>query len=412
MAREPGQEWDLLNTFFTATSAVCVTGLVVVNTGTYWSTFGQAVILGLIQLGGLGIMTASMFILIILRRPVSFRDRVELQETSRLGNIRSVSGLIFVTVLVTVLFELLGAAAIWYRLGGLQSSEGTIWFGAFHAVSAFNNAGFDLMKDFSSLTSFAQDPVFLLIISLLVIFGGLGALVLMDIVSRHSWKTFSQHSKMVLLTSAGLLTLGFVSILAAESANPKTLGPLSLADKVTNAFFHSVAARTAGFNTLQVQDFRDETQLLTMALMYIGGATGSTAGGIKVSTFAVLVLATLAAIRGYEHASAFGARLSHRLIYRALSVAASALVVIFIATLVLTISEEFPFRQMLFEVVSAFATVGLTTGITPDLSVAGKLTIIIVMFLGRLGPLTLAYALAQKVREPSYQLPERDVGIG
>lgn len=409
VAREPETAWSLLDALFTATSAVCVVGLVVVDTGSHWSSLGQAVILGLMQLGGLGIMTASMFILIILRRPVSFRDRIQLQELSRLGNIRSVSGLLWATVLITGFFELAGAAAFWYHQGGDVSG---IWPAAFHAVSAFNNAGFDLTQNFSSFASSSHDPVMLLIIAGLAIFGGLGTLVLMDIAGHHSWRAFSQNTKLVLTISAALLSLGFLGILLAEFANPHTLGTFSLADKLSNAFFHSVIARTAGFSTLSVNEFHDETQLLTMALMFIGGATGSTAGGIKLTTFAVLVLATVAATRGYENGSAFGGQLSHQLVYRALAVAAYGLAVVFLGTLVLASTEQFAFRELLFEVVSASATVGLSTGITPDLSIAGKLTIIAVMYLGRLGPLTLAYALAQRAREPSYKLPERDVAIG
>lgn len=384
----------------------------VVDTGTHWSTFGQVVIITLVQLGGLGVMTASMFILIILRRPISFRDRFELREVSKAGGIQSVAGLIWATVLVTLLFEAVGAAALWYRMDGLEGNHRAIGMGVFHAVSAFNNAGFDLMPPFTNLTTYATDPFFLLVTALLVFFGGIGALVLMDIFSKRTWKALSQNSRIVLIASGILLLVGFLGILATEFTNPKTLFPLSWHDKLVNAFFHSVTARTAGFDSLSVADFKDETQFLLMLLMYIGGATGSTAGGIKVTTLAILVLASLAAVRGYEHASVMGARLSHRLVYRAMSVAVLTLFVIFLATLVLTVSEEFLFRQVLFEVVSAFATVGLTTGITPDLSLVGKLTIIVVMYLGRLGPLTLAYALAQRAREPSYQLPEREIGIG
>ncbi len=411
-ALAPGARWSVLNAFFTATSAVCVVGLEVVDTGTHWSAFGQAVILGLIQVGGLGVMVASMFILVILRRPISFRDRFEITEISRAGGIRSVAGFIWATVLLTVLFELLGAAALWYRLGGSQGDPEAVWRGVFYAVSAFNNAGFDLAPGLTGMAAYARDPVVLLVIGLLVFFGGLGALVLMDFVTKRSWKALSQHSRLVLVASAGLVVLGFVGILATEFANPETLGSMGVVDKLANALFHSVTARTAGFDALHVSGLKDETQFLLMALMYIGGATGSTAGGIKVTTLAVLVLATVATVQGYEHATGFGARLSHRLVYRALSVAVLALLVIFVATLLLTITEVFLFRQVLFEVVSAFATVGFTTGITPDLSVEGKLTIIIVMYMGRLGPLTLAYALAQRVREPSYSLPERDIGIG
>jgi trk system potassium uptake protein TrkH len=411
-ARAPGYEWHFLDTLFTATSAVCVVGLVVVDTAGHWSTFGQGVILAMIQLGGLGVMIASVFILIVLRRPISFRDRFEISEISRAGGIRSVAGFIWATVLLTILFELLGAAALWYRLRGAHGEDDALWKGLFYSVSAFNNAGFDLVPRFVGMAAYNRDPVVLMIMALLVVFGGLGALVLMDLLSKRSWKALSQHSRLVLVASAGLLALGFFGILVTEFSNPATMGRMDLADKVVNALFHSVISRTAGFDSLHVSGFRDETQFLVMALMYIGGATGSTAGGIKVTTLAVLVLAMVAAVQGYEHASGFGARFPHRLVYRALSVATLALLVIFVATLVLTITEAFRFSQVLFEVVSAFATVGLSTGITPDLSVVGKATIIVVMYLGRLGPLTLVYALAQRAREPSYSLPEREIGIG
>lgn len=411
-AREPGMEWDFWSTLFTATSAVCVTGLVVVDTGTYWSPFGQAVILGLIQAGGLGVMTASMLILMVLRRAIAFRDRFELYESSRAGGLRSVKGLIWLTILISLVFELLGAAAIWYRLRPIEGGEGALWPSLFHAVSAFNNAGFDIMKGFASLSGFARDRVFLLIIGVLVVSGGLGILVLLDMASKRSWRPLSPNSKMVLLVSAFLLAVGFSGILAAEFTNPSTLGGMALPDKLANALFHSVTARTAGFNSLPVEAFHDETLFLTMALMYIGGATGSTAGGIKVNTFGVLLLATMAAARGYEQTSAFGRQFSHRLVYRAVAVVTMSLGMVFVGTLVLTVTEGFAFSQTLFEVFSAFGTVGLTTGITPELSVAGKVNIIVLMFVGRLGPLTLAYALAQRARKPRYALPEEDIAIG
>ncbi|HLF04673.1 MAG TPA: potassium transporter TrkG, partial [Dehalococcoidia bacterium] len=239
MSRAAGQRWDLLDAFFTATSAVCVTGLVVVDTATHWSTVGQGVILGLIQLGGLGVMTASMFILIILRRPISFRDRFELREASRPGNIRSVAGLLWATVLLTVVLEALGAAALWYRLGGLEGNPEALWFGVFHAISAFNNAGFDLTGNFASLAPFSGETVILLILALLAILGGFGALVLIDLLTKRSWKRLAPNSKMVLCTSGILLAVGFAGILFAEFANDNTLGALGLVDRLTNAFFHS-----------------------------------------------------------------------------------------------------------------------------------------------------------------------------
>ncbi len=411
-AREPGTSWSLINSLFTATSAVCLTGLVVVDTGTYWSLFGQGVILGLIQMGGLGVMTASMLILVILRRPISFTDRLEIHETTHFAKISSVGRLISLTLLITIIIEALGAFALWLQLGSLKSGEELLWSSIFHSVSAFNNAGFDIMKNYSSLTYFSANPAFLMTIALLVITGGLGVLVLLDALGRLLRGTFSTNSKIVLGISALLLAFGFLAIFAAEFSNAETLGVLSLPNKLTNAFFASVAARTAGFNAISIKDLHEQTGFLLMVLMFIGGATGSTAGGIKVNTFAVLALATWAAIRGYDHTSAFGYRLSHRLVYRALAVATLSMVAVFTGTVALTITEGFPFRQILFEVFSGLGTVGLTTGITPYLSTPGKFIVITLMFLGRLGPLTLAYALAQHAREPRYELPEGDISIG
>ncbi|MDP3062852.1 MAG: potassium transporter TrkG [Chloroflexota bacterium] len=411
-ARQPGQEWNPLISIFTATSAVCVTGLVVVDTGTYWSPLGQGIILGLIQLGGLGVMTASMLILIILRRSISFRDKFELFETSKLGRIRSVGGLILVVVGVTLLIELLGAAALWFRLREYQVNGGLLWNSAFHAVSAFNNAGFDIMGGNRSLTQYAHDPVFLATVAVLVIAGGLGVLLLLDLVWKRSWTSLSLGTKIVLVTSGLLLAVGFLGILGAESRNPNTIESFSLPDKVSNAFFQAVTPRTAGFNSLPTNDLKDETQFLTMGLMFVGGATGSTAGGIKVNTFAVLALATLAAIRGYDRTTAYGRRFSHRIVYRALAIAALSLVALFVGSIMLMITDGFVFRRTLFETLSALGTVGLTTGITPTLSVAGKITIIVLMFVGRLGPLTLAYSLGRQPRDPSYAHVQEDIPLG
>jgi trk system potassium uptake protein TrkH len=387
-------------------------GLVVVNTGTYWSTSGQIVILGLIQLSGIGIMTATMLILVILRRSVSLQDRFELYELSKTVGFRSVTGLIVLTILITVGSELLGTLALWFRFKQVYGDQDGWWPSAFHSVSAFNNAGFDLLGNSSSLTQFSRDPVLLVMVSLLIIAGGISVLVLIDLAVKHSWKSLTPNSKILLVASVFLLAMGFIGILLFEFNNPNTLGNMTMADKATNSLFQSVTARTAGFNSISVSGMNDATLFLTMALMYIGGATGSTAGGIKVGTFAVLALAAWANIHGYQRAAAFGRRFSHRLVYRALTVAVLSAVAIFIGTLVLTLTEDFAFPRLLFEVASAFGTVGLTTGITSDLSVAGKGTIIVIMFIGRLGPLSLAYALAQRARQPRYALPEKDVAIG
>ncbi len=411
-ARQPGARLDLMAALFTATSAVCVTGLVVVDTGTYWSPFGQGVILALIQLGGLGVMTASMLILIVLGRSISFRDRFEAYEVSKTWQIRSIPALILVILGVTLVVEAAGAAVLSYHLRGVSLNEGPVWSGIFHSVSAFNNAGFDIVGDSSSMARFVRDPASLVTLAVLTMAGGVGVLVLMDIATKRRWRRFSTATKLVLLTSFGLWAFGFLGVLAAEFYSPATLGPLSLPDKLANAFFQSVMPRTAGFSSLQVDHLQDQTQFLTMGLMYIGGATGSTAGGIKLNTLAVLALATWASVRGYDQTLAFGRRLSNRTVYRAVAVAALSMFGVFVATLVLVGTQAFAFRALLFEVVSALGTVGLSTGITPSLTVSGKLTLVVLMFVGRLGPLAIAYVLTRRAREPRYGLIEDDMPIG
>ena len=421
MARAPGQSFNLLTSFFTATSAVCVTGLAVIDTGSGWSFFGQAVILVLIQLGGLGIMTAGMIILILSGRGVSLADRFALQETSGLPKVRTVISLVWMTVALTIVFELAGTALLFWRLGdpsfvaGLPfgaPTDARLWQALFHAVSAFNNAGFDIRGDGASLATFARDPGALLILAGLIIGGGLGPLVFLDVLSSRGPRRLSIQTRVVLLTTVVLLLAGFAGTLASEFSNPATLGALPTNDRVMNAFFHSVNTRTAGYTTVPTGMLKDETQLLTMLLMAIGGATGSTAGGIKVGTFFLLMMATLASARGFNTVRFGNREFSHVLVYRALGVATLFLGAVILGTLALTITDEQAFRSLLFEVVSALGTVGLSTGITADLSVAGKIVLSILMFVGRLGPLALVYTLTKAAREPVYRLPEADLGIG
>ncbi|MBM3944204.1 MAG: Trk family potassium uptake protein [SAR202 cluster bacterium] len=410
VARQPGTEWNGLTALFTATSAVCVTGLTVENTGAYWSGFGQGVIFALMQAGGLGVMTASLLILVILGRSISLRDRFLVREVSGIARIRSVAGLVLIIIVSTAILEVLGGIAIWYQLYANYDLPNPIWKAAFHTISSFNNAGFDIFGD--SLAGFSHDPVFLFTTAVLVVSGGLGMLLLLDVLSKRRWHGLTLNTRLILSTTAGLLILGFLAILLFEYTNPNTLGPMSVKDKIANAAFHSVTTRSAGLNTITVADTNEETEFIKIALMFVGGATGSTAGGIKVGTFAVLVLATIAAIRGFEHAQVFGRRIPHRVVYRAGAVAGLYALFIFTAAFVLIITETENFRDILFETMSAIATVGLSTGITPDLSVAGKITLVIAMFIGRLGPLTLAYTLGQRSKEPLYEQPEAEVAIG
>jgi trk system potassium uptake protein TrkH len=248
--------------------------------------------------------------------------------------------------------------------------------------------------------------------SLLVIAGGLGPLVFLDLVSSRSPRQLSLQTKLVLSFSAMLLLAGTIGVLAAEYDNSATLGPLPLRDQAAGAFFHSANTRTAGFASTPTGELKDETQLLSMVLMAIGGATGGTSGGIKVGTFALLMLATIAAARGHNTVRFSNREFGHVLVYRALGVATLYLAMVIFGTMVLTVTDDMAFRSILFEVVSALSTTGLSTGITADLSVPGKCVLIVLMFAGRLGPLAVAHTLTRKAREPAYRLPEGHLGIG
>lgn len=409
-ARVPGAPFSFLTSLFTATSAVCVTGLTVVETGTYWSPFGQGVILVLFQLGGLGIMTAAVFLLIVFGRSVSLRDQFTLRETSGFPRIRNAGRLIIATVLFTIGIELLGATILAVRFHALEI-EGSIWMGAFHAISAFNNAGFDLWGG-GSLAALADDSLTLACVMGLMVLGGLGVIVFLDMAGARRFSRLSPQSKLILLATVGLLGAGALAIFGAEYNNPGTLGPLSTGGRIVNALFQAATARTAGFSSVPTTELRESSQLITAALMVIGGATGGTAGGIKVATFAVIVLATVTAVQGRSSIRAFGFEVPYQVVYRALALSAIYLAVIFAGVLVLSISEASPFRDILFEAFSAVGTVGLSLGLTPELSGTGQLIVMALMFTGRVGPLVLVALMARRLREPSYRLPETSLSIG
>lgn len=409
-ARTPGSPFDLLTALFTASSAACAAGLVVVDTGTHWSTFGQAVILGLVQVGGFGVMTAAMFILVVFGRPVSLKDRLTVRDAAGLPRLRTVTTLIVATAVFALATEAVGAAALFIQIGLSGDAWHGAWQSGFLAVSAFNNAGLDALGGFSSLAAFGVRPLVLVTVSALAVIGGLGTIIVLDLAVARSFRRLSLGSKMVLLGTVVLLAAGFAGFLGAESGH--ALAGLSWPDKAAGALFYSAMSRSAGFATVDIGQTREQTQLLTVALMYVGGATGGTAGGIKVGTLAVLALATLAAIRGHDTIRVFGWEVPHGVVYRALGVATLYMALILSGTLVLTITETAPFREVLFETVSAVGTVGLTTGITPELSAGGRLSVIVLMVAGRLGPLALMQFLLRGAREPAYRLPEGRLAIG
>ena len=399
----------LVDALFTATSAVCVTGLVTVDTAVYWSPFGQAVVLGLIQVGGFGIMTVATLLGLLVSRRMGLRTRlITVAETKSLG-LGDVRRVLVGIARTSLLFEAAGTALLTARFATRYDEplDQALWHGVFHAVSAFNNAGFGLFSD--NLVGFATDPVISLPVCVLVVAGGLGFPVLFEL--RREWRTprtWSLHTKIVTSMTGALLLVGVVGFLLLEWAN--TLGPLDLPGKLVAGVFQGVQPRTAGFNSVDVAALHPETWLLSDVLMFIGGGSAGTAGGIKVTTFALLLFVILSEVRGDPEVHAFGRRVPREAQRQALSVALLAVVVVVAATGALMLLTPFPLDQVLYEVVSAFATVGLSTGITADVGTAGQLLLAGLMFLGRLGPITFASALALRSRPRLYELPlERPV---
>ncbi|WP_349239929.1 potassium transporter TrkG [Streptomyces sp. CC219B] len=409
---------DVLTALFTATSAVCVTGLVVVDTGGYWSGFGEHVILALIQVGGFGIMTMASLLALL----VSGRLRLRMQltaaaETKSLG-IGDVRRVLLGVAGTTLIVELATAAVLALRLrfGYDRSLGDAVYLGYFHAVSAFNNAGFGLHAD--NLVGYVDDPWIMLPVALAVILGGLGFPVLLELLrhrqrqrttGRRNW---TLHTRLTLITTAALLLVGTVLTCLLEWTNDDTLGLLDWPEKLLAGFFHSAMTRTAGFNSVDVGAMHASTLLMTCMLMFVGGGSAGTAGGIKVGTFAVLAVAIIAEVRGEPTSGVLGRRLAPHVLRQALTVALLGVGLVMTATLAVLSTTTLPFESVLFEVVSAFGTVGLSTGITADLPAASQLIVIALMFIGRLGPVTLVSALALRERTRRYELPEERPVIG
>lgn len=419
-----GPRLGFVDGLFTATSATCVTGLVVVDTGSKLSLFGQWVVLVLIQCGGLGIMTFSTVLILVVTGRFSFMQRSVIQDSFTHGPDTGLPSLVRHVVLFTLLLEAAGAAILFLRFSEIYHPGRALYFAVFHAISAFCNAGFCLYAQ--SLMDFSGDPLVSLTVAFLIIFGGIGFLVLLELKrlffsrdrTRRS-RRVSVHSKLVLTLTVILLAGGTAGFLFSEWNH--SMAGLAVPSKFLAAFFQSVTARTAGFNTLDFGKMANVTLLFTILLMFIGAASGSTAGGIKINTLGVLFAISRSRLRGEEGTSIFRRSLSPETVGRAISVFVLAVVLIYAATMALTVSElgttihqesRGLFLELLFEVVSAFGTVGLSVGITPQLSSVGKLIIVLVMFLGRLGPLSIAVALTGKEPRSRFQYAEENVMIG
>ncbi|WP_308164312.1 TrkH family potassium uptake protein [Agromyces sp. ISL-38] len=412
-ATTTGTPASFVDALFTSTSAVCVTGLVVVDTPTYWSSFGQVVILLLIQLGGLGIMIFASLIGLVLARKLSVRSRLNTAAEAKSVGYDDVRGLVRGIVLITLLVEAATFLLLFLRfLFGYGYGVGeAAWHAVFHSVSSFNNAGFALYSD--NLIGFVSDPFICLPIAAAVILGGLGFPVIMQLRKefRHPLH-WSMNTKIVLWATLVLLVLGTVYITLLEWDNPKTLGGLDPGARVLAGFFQSVQARTAGFNSIDTAAMHNESWLGTDVLMLIGAGPAGTAGGIKVTTFAVLFFIIMTELRGEAAVNIFGKRLSRAVHRQAITVALIAVAAVMAGTLALMLITGLDLDRVMFEAVSAFGTVGLSTGITFELPDAAKLVLVVLMFLGRLGPLTLGSAIALRDRRILYEYPKERPAIG
>ena len=412
-AHHAGGFTPFLPALFTATSAVTVTGLIIEDTATYWTRFGQVVILGLMFVGGLGFMTLATFLLILLGQRVTMAQRILVKES--LG-VNQLGGLVRLTVRIVILavaIQTAGFVALFVRFSFIYSPAEAAWQAVFHAVSGFNNAGFVALPETRSLTAFRADETVVGVIALLVVLGGISYWVMVDVVKARRFSLFTLTTKLVLILTAVLIVLGALVFFASEYGNSGTLGTLSVGKKVLISLFESISGRTAGFTTVSFGSTEPHTNFFFTSLMFIGGASASVAGGIKINTFAVVLVAIISTIQGRSHASAFGRELAQTLVQRALVIGAVATVFVFLVALALTFSEvQFEFLDLLFESVSAFGTVGLSTGLTAALSTWGKLILIITMFIGRIGPLALGLAMLQHAELDTYRYAQERVTIG
>jgi trk system potassium uptake protein TrkH len=414
LAHVPGARIGWLEALFTATSAVCVTGLVVVSTGDDFNAVGQAVIMVLIQMGGLGVLTVGTLLAFVTGRRLQFRERLNLQTQLSAVQVGGVVRLVRRIAALVLAVELVGALALYPRLVAGEGWGAGAWQAIFHSVSAFNNAGFSLYDD--SLARYVDDPLVNLVVLGLVVLGGLGFVVVVNLAARYRQARrapLSLHTKLALSATAALVASGTLLVLSLEWTNTSTLGALPVGVRPLAALFQAITPRTAGFNTLDYASMEQATLLVTMLLMFIGGNPGSTAGGIKTVTFVVLVGSAWSLSRGRGELQVFGRRLPVETAVRAGVITLTSFMIVATALTLLSITDPgFGMLRLAFETFSAFGTVGLSMGITPDLSAPGKLIIIVLMFVGRLGPLTLGLALLEAQPERRLQYPAEDVVVG
>ncbi|MBE7701873.1 TrkH family potassium uptake protein [Oerskovia sp. Sa1BUA8] len=411
-ATTSGRPAPFIDALFTATSAVCVTGLVVVPTGTYWSTYGQVVILVGIKIGGLGVMTLASILGMAVSRRIGLTQKLLTASETKTTRLGEVGSLVRVVIITSTTIELTIALLLLPRFIVLEETFGeAAWHGLFYGISAFNNAGF--IPTAEGLTPYVGDWMLLMPIIVGVFIGSLGFPVILNVMrNRRRASRWSLHTKLTLTTSAVLVVVAVILFAAFEWTNEKTLGPLSLNEKILASLFAGVMPRSAGFSTIDINGMHESSWLITDALMFVGGGSASTAGGIKVTTLAVMLLAIVSEARGDRDLEAFGRRVPRETLRLAVAVSFIGATAVLVASLLLLEITGWTLDVILFETISAFATVGLSTGVTADLPTAGKYVLVVLMFIGRTGTMTLAAALALRDRRRVIRYPEERPIIG
>ncbi|WP_099363966.1 TrkH family potassium uptake protein [Fredinandcohnia onubensis] len=399
-----------IDALFTATSAMTVTGLIVVDTPSVFTTFGEVIIVSLIQLGGLGIMSFAVLIYMMLGKKIGLKERMVIQQSLNQTSLGGVIKLVKNLFIFSISIEIIGLLILSIKWVPEYGWWKGIYYSFFHSISAFNNAGFALWSD--SLMGYTGDPTVNIGITFLFITGGIGFTVLMDVWHNKRFKKLSLHSKLMIIGTFIINVVAIILVFVLEYNNPKTLAGLpSLPDKLWAAYFQGVVPRTAGFNTLDIASINESTAFLMIILMFIGAGSASTGGGIKVTTFLVIIFGALSFLKGKQDVVLYKRTLPGTMMIKALAISTMSLLFVLGAVFILTISENAPFLVSLFEVVSAFGTVGMSMGLTFSLSFIGKLVIIFMMFFGKIGPLTLAFSLAKpKVNKIKY--PNGDILTG
>lgn len=416
ISSQSGEFTPFIDCIFTSTSAVCVTGLVTVDTGTYWTYFGKTVIITLIQIGGLGFMSVATLVFLILGKRITLKERLVIQESMNVNSLQGVVKMIKYVLIFTFSVESIGAVLFSTQFIPRFGIAKGLYYSCFHAISAFCNAGFDLMGGFTSVTAYANNSVIILTISALIAVGGLGFFVWVEIYNCWGVKRLTLHSRVVIYTTLVLIFGGAILMFIFEMNNPYTMGGMSFKGKILSSIFASVSPRTAGFNSIPLDKMTTAGIFLTIILMFIGGSPGSTAGGLKTTTAVLLLMTVVSVVRGREETEIFQKRIDKELVYKAFAIAVISMALVIIVTMILSITEkpDIPFEYFLYEATSAFATVGLTLGLTTKLSFVGKIVISLTMYAGRVGLLTIILALTKNKNSKSgtIRYPEDKILIG